>query len=110
MISLEINSIELILSLKYSPRRFPIYKYSQGHWKMNSHQVSCEQSENVYLKYLNKSYLNFHLKNERFYKQGASLVTQLVKNLPAMQETWVWPLGWEDPLEQGEATHSSILS
>ena len=56
---------------------------------MNSHQVSCEQSENVYLKYLNKSYLNFHLKNERFYKQGASLVTQLVKNLPAMQETWV---------------------
>ena len=31
----------------------------------------------------------------------ASLVSQLVKNLPAMQETWVWPLGWEDPLEKG---------
>ena len=39
----------------------------------------------------------------------ASLVAQLVKNLPAMQETWVWSLGWEDPLEKGKATHSSIL-
>ena len=37
---------------------------------------------------------------------GASLVAQLVKNLPAMWETWVWPLGWEDPLEKGMATHS----
>ena len=39
-----------------------------------------------------------------------SLVTQLVKNLPAMQETWVRSLGWEDPLEEGMATHSSILA
>ena len=39
----------------------------------------------------------------------ASLVAQLVKNLPAMQETWVPSLGWEDPLEEGMATHSSIL-
>ena len=39
----------------------------------------------------------------------ASLVTQLVKNWPAMWETWVWFLGWEDPLEKGKATHSSIL-
>ena len=37
-----------------------------------------------------------------------SLVAQLVKNLPAMQETWVQSLGWEDPLEKGKATHSSI--
>ena len=34
----------------------------------------------------------------------ASLVAQLVKNLPAMQETWVQSLGWEDPLEKGKAT------
>ena len=40
----------------------------------------------------------------------ASLVTQLVKNLPAIWETWVWALGWEDPLENGTATHSSILA
>ena len=41
---------------------------------------------------------------------GASLVAQLVKNPPAMQETWVWSLGWEDPLEKGKATHSSVLA
>ena len=39
-----------------------------------------------------------------------SLVAQLVKNLPAMQETWVRSLGWEDTLEKGKATHSSILA
>ena len=38
------------------------------------------------------------------------LVTQTVKNLPAMQETRVRSLGWEDPLEEGMATHSSILA
>ena len=38
------------------------------------------------------------------------MVAQLVKNLPAMQETRVPSLGWEDPLEEGMATHSSILS
>ena len=41
---------------------------------------------------------------------GASLVAQLVKNLPTMQETWVRSLAREDPLEEGMATHSSILS
>ena len=40
----------------------------------------------------------------------ASLVAQLVKNLPAMQETWVPSLGWEDLLEKGTATHSGILA
>ena len=40
----------------------------------------------------------------------AFLVAQMVKNPPAMQETWVHSLGWEDPLEEGIATHSSILA
>ena len=40
----------------------------------------------------------------------ASLVVQLVKDLPVMQETWVQSLGWEDPLEMGKATHFSILA
>ena len=40
----------------------------------------------------------------------ASLVAQLVKNPPAMWETWVRSQGWEDPLEKGKATHSSILA
>ena len=38
------------------------------------------------------------------------LVAQLVKNLPAVQETWVWYLSWEDPLEKEVATHSNILA
>ena len=41
---------------------------------------------------------------------GASLVAQSVKNLPAVQETRVLSLGWENPLEEEMATHSSIVS
>ena len=41
---------------------------------------------------------------------GTSLIAQLVKNPPAVQETWVRSLGWEDPLEKGKATHSSVLA
>ena len=46
---------------------------------------------------------------ERFLKYQASLAAQTVKNLPAMQNTWVRSLGWDDPVEKGMATHSSIL-
>ena len=45
-----------------------------------------------------------------FQHSWVSLVAQTVKNLPAMQETWVRSLGWEDLLEKGKATHSSILA
>ena len=45
-----------------------------------------------------------------FFSSRTSLVAQLVKNLPAVQETWVWSLGWEDSLEKEMATHSSILA
>ena len=41
---------------------------------------------------------------------GASLMVQMVKNPPAMLDTWVRSLGWEDPLENAKATHSSILA
>ena len=44
------------------------------------------------------------------YRMWASLVAQLLKNLPAVQETWVRSLGWEDPLEKEMATHSSLLA
>ena len=40
----------------------------------------------------------------------ASLIAQMVKNLPALQETWVGSLGWEDPLEEGMTMYSSILA
>ena len=43
-------------------------------------------------------------------KSWASLVAQTVKNLPAMRESWVLSLGWEDPLEEGMATRSSLLA
>ena len=58
----------------------------------------------------------YNPKNECFLKicilrhLWASLVAQLVKNPPAMRKTWVQSWGWEDPLEKGMATHSSILS
>ena len=42
--------------------------------------------------------------------KGASLVVQMVKNLPAVQETQAQFLGWEDPLEKGMATHSGVLA
>ena len=42
--------------------------------------------------------------------KGASLVAQMVKHLPAVRETWVRSLGWEDPLEKEMATHSSTLA
>ena len=41
---------------------------------------------------------------------GVPLVAQMIKNPPAMWETWIQPLGWEDPLEKDMATHSSILA
>ena len=49
------------------------------------------------------------LHNDPFYF-GASLVAQMVKNLPAIQELRVRSLSWEDPLQKGMATHSSILA
>ena len=48
--------------------------------------------------------------NKRLSNQRASLVAQMLKNLPTMQETWVQFLGWEDPLEKSMATQSSILA
>ena len=50
---------------------------------------------------------NFHFSLNSVW---VSLVAQPVKNLPAMRETWVPSLDWEDPLEKGKATHSSILA
>ena len=53
--------------------------------------------------------LGVHLLNTLLF-WWASPVAQLVKNPPAVQETWVWSLGWEDPLKKGKVTHSSILT
>ena len=52
----------------------------------------------------------FFLKCPPLYLKWASLVVQKVDHLPAVQETQVQSLGWEDPLEKGMATHSSVLA
>ena len=59
-----------------------------------------EHSEG-FLKKVSENWFSTHL-------NPASLVTQTVKNPPAMRETWVQSLGWEDPLEEGMETHPSI--
>ena len=62
--------------------------------------------ENLFKKFLirDTDFLNISM------PEDASLVAQLVKNPPAMWETWVQSLDWEDPLEKGKAAHSSILA
>ena len=54
--------------------------------------------------------LCFHVSTALNFIIGVGMVAQMIKNLPAVQETWVQPLGQEDPLEEGMATHSSILA
>ena len=67
-----------------------------------------EEKENIYLP---PSQIPIPDRNaESCGSYGASLVAQMVKNLPAMQETRVQSLGWEDPLEKGMATHSNVLA
>ena len=51
----------------------------------------------------------FGIREPALWYSWASLMAQLVNNLPAVRETWIQSLGWEDPLEKGKATHSSIL-
>ena len=53
---------------------------------------------------------HFHHDRINITDSAPTLVAQMVKNTPAMKETWVQSLGWEDPLEEGRATHSSILA
>ena len=72
----------------------------------------------AHTKYISINFIILTIFKYKFHLEGigyplwyswASLVAQLVKNLPAVQETWVQSLGWEDLLEKGKATHSSIL-
>ena len=55
-------------------------------------------------------YTQLGLRGKELDLEQLALVAQTVKNLPAMQEIWVWSLGWEEPMEKGRATHSSILA
>ena len=79
----------------------------------NSH-LTCFQEPNylsIYIYLYLSIYLSIYIYIYKIYVYiWASLVAQLVKTLPAMQETQVWSLGWEDPLEKEMATHSNILA
>ena len=76
-----------------------ILRNNQVEWRY--HVINYDGSVHLWTKLSNKP---------SFPSMWTSLVAQLVKNLPVMQETWVQSLGWEDPLEKGKATHSSILA
>ena len=75
---------------------------------MNTSQTSRVENDNIKGKNITSTNLIF-LSLESL-KEKASLMSQMVKNLPAMQETPVQSLGWKDPLEKGMAIHSSVLA
>ena len=73
--------------------------HGEGSEKLKSKLIALADSEKT---------KEFQVDTEQVVR--ASLVAQLVKNPPLMRETWVLSLGWEDPLEKGKSTHSSILA
>ena len=87
-----------LLILKYPKTEMKHQLLSKKNWEL----IGLNLSDGLFILYL--------VTMQSFWFWGVSLVAQQVKNLPAMQETWVWSLGWEDPLEKGKATHSSILT
>ena len=98
-----------------NPLQYSCLKNSmdRGAWQATVHRVAkLDTTERLILSF---SQLTYRLPRSRANHlvggQGveASLIAQLVKNPPAVQETPVWFLGWKDPLEKGQATHSSIL-
>ena len=85
---------------------FLFFLYDPTHVvNLNSGSSASSKSSLCLWKFLVHILLKSSLKNFEYF-----LVAQLVKNPPVMWETWVQSLGWEDPLEKGKATHSSILA
>ena len=86
-------------------RYFLIYK---SHLKLKS--VSCISTEPSGKPMFSNRWFNKKEWKQKTLYMKLALVAQMVKNLPAMWETWVWPLGQEDPLEKRMTTHSNILA
>ena len=93
---------ELLCLTAYWP---PLFVYFTSIMWMPYHKWSQKKSSHLFLP--NMLLLLFFF---FFFQSYWAAVTQTVNNLPAMQETWVWSLGWEDPLEKEMAIHSSILA
>ena len=96
--------------------RGPIATKKHLHPHSRSSALCCSQSsgKRMKLEKKKKNDVSIHYLWKRFCElccvNRTSLVIQLVKNLPAIWEPWVPSLGWEDSLEKGKATHSSILA
>ena len=80
-----------------------------------SDKLSCLVSQDIAANYLDIEMDESCPNLETRFAEGhsntrASMMAPMVKNLATVKETWVWPLGWEDPLEKGMATLSSILA
>ena len=91
------------LSLQGSPGTLEWVTYpfsSRSSWPRNQTRVYCITG---------RFFTNWDVR-EALLTTSVSLVAQLVKNLPSLQETWVWSLGWEDLLEKGKATHCCIMA
>ena len=91
------------LGLRFSRVKILIHHSSCNQVVVVFNQLCCDPM-------FNHAFLSLSVIERKLLYLGASLVAQPVKNPPAMQETPVQFLGWEDPLEEGMATHSSILT
>ena len=87
-------------------------KQTYGHGRAGEGEggMNGESSKETYSLAHVKASLSVGFFRQEYWSSWASLVARLVKNLPAMQETWVTFLGWEDHLEKEMATHCSILA
>ena len=97
--------------LKFSKILIFVWNLTFYHWQQTLSAFSLEVTGSLgsfLRRFRPKTQIWITIVCQFFQVKRASLVAQLVKNPPAMQETWVWSLGWEDPLEKGKATHSSI--
>ena len=99
--------------LGYMPSILNSFRKESKWQSSEQHTSTYSKIMTLLYKFLLLSKSNKSVEYYRILRQGptwAPLMAQLVKNLPAMQESWVRCLGWEDPLEKETATHSSILA
>ena len=101
-------------SLRFRRNQIPRLNASGWHETIDFNFLR-DVKECIWLRSLSQDYEGIHsliqqIFSSAFYEHGAFLVAQTVKHLPAMQETWVWSLGQEDPLEKEMATHCSTVA
>ena len=104
-----ISLVVQCLRLHFHCRGWSLYPWL-GNWSWHGQKGGGGRSKQTFLRRRHTDGQKAHEKMLNITNYWASLVAQIVKNLPAMQETWVQSLGWEDLLKEGMATHSSILA